>query len=445
MPSKLDVSQGILLFTTWIQNGIGISPGLLGQKENSRLDCMRVCDTACLKSWSCLRQDMHMNEWTNCLELGWRISGNASQSLLLVEALSWKREFRKAIFLGENLNGNFTCRRWRTTQATRATHHKQPQAPRMDQVRIGGVKGCVATPYGGFRRRLPSRVVPKAPSLRTSVLERSRRHGDAPVDDRGLQGSLSSSRLSTARGGRCWTQGIEETPRHSDAPAHLWLAARASPTGRAEWVPTKCEWSNSAGLSPGFLSTPTSATIAGNMWSWQEALICVFFVSGQGLTIVCAGLLGQGLVQDLEAFRRVLQDICDGNLCEWCPATLVHMGRAIDDMRHFFFFLTELLRFQNLYSRNSYTNALSRLSSLFVLCSCPWELLCIQRVRYLIFFLGVGRTLPLPISLQLQLSLPFVLRNRRMLHMSLGLTETERYGQHPISVQVKGKAHPTCN
>ena len=61
------------------------------------------------------------------------------------------------------------------------------------------------------------------------------------------------------------------------------------------------------------------------------------------------------------------------------------------------------------------------------------------------FFLGVGRTLPLPISLQLQLSLPFVLRNRRMLHMSLGLTEPERYGQNPISGQVKGKAHPTCN
>ena len=61
------------------------------------------------------------------------------------------------------------------------------------------------------------------------------------------------------------------------------------------------------------------------------------------------------------------------------------------------------------------------------------------------FFLGVGRTLPLPISLQLQLSLPFVLRNRRMLHMSLGLTEPERYGQNPISAQVKGKAHPTCN
>ena len=153
-----------------------------------------------------------MNEWTNCLALGLRISGNASRSLLLVEALSWKREFRKAIFVGENLNGNFTCRRWRTTQATRA-------------------------------------------------------------------------------------------------------------------------------------------------WSWQ---------------------LGQGLVQDLEAFRRVLQDIGDGNLCGWCPATLIHMGLAIDDMRHFFTWITS---FSNLYFRNSYMNALSRLSSLFVLCSCPWELLCIQRVR----------------------------------------------------------------
>ena len=33
------------------------------QKTNSRLDCMRVCDTACLKTWNCLRQDMH--QWMN--------------------------------------------------------------------------------------------------------------------------------------------------------------------------------------------------------------------------------------------------------------------------------------------------------------------------------------------------------------------------------------------
>ena len=67
----------------------------------------------------------------------------------------------------------------------------------------GRVTGCVATPYGGFGRGLPSRVVPKGRGLRTSALEKSTRDGDAPVDDRGLEGCLSGSQLSTARGGRC--------------------------------------------------------------------------------------------------------------------------------------------------------------------------------------------------------------------------------------------------
>ena len=61
MPSKLGI-RCIPRYTTlrnvnteWNRN----ITGLLGQKASSRLDCMRVCDTACLKTWSCLRQDMH--------------------------------------------------------------------------------------------------------------------------------------------------------------------------------------------------------------------------------------------------------------------------------------------------------------------------------------------------------------------------------------------------
>ena len=38
---------------------------------------------------------------------------------------------------------------------------------------------------------------------------------------------------------------------------------------------------------------------------------CFFY--GQGRTIVCAGLLWQGFVQDLHAFRGVPQDSCEGN------------------------------------------------------------------------------------------------------------------------------------
>ena len=34
------------------------SSGLLDQKTSSRLDCICVCDTACVKTWNCLRQDM---------------------------------------------------------------------------------------------------------------------------------------------------------------------------------------------------------------------------------------------------------------------------------------------------------------------------------------------------------------------------------------------------
>ena len=120
------------------------------------------------------------------------------------------------------------------------------------------------------------------------------------------------------------------------------------------------------------------------------------FLCGQGVAIVCAGLLGQGRVQDLEAFRRVLEDICDGNLCKWCPATLIHMGLAIDDMRHRF---------------NCRLNSFSK----FVLISeiLAWmrcrdchHFLCGARVLQRLFvsseiglFLRVGRTFPLAVSL----------------------------------------------
>ena len=87
-------------------------------------------------------------------------------------------------------------------------------------------------------------------------------------------------------------------------------------------------------------------------------------------------------------------------------------------------------------------NALSRLSSLFVRCSCPSAPLCKQRDRPFSSRrphvssggLALGPTLA-----------SFCPSKQKDASHELGLTEPERYQQKPISAQIKGTAHPTCN
>ena len=89
------------------------SSGLLDQKTSSRLDCICVCDTACVKTWNDVRilfrtRPAHLRE---CF----------SELLFCGSSVLKTRILKEATFLGEKFRTEiFTWRRWRTTQATKA-------------------------------------------------------------------------------------------------------------------------------------------------------------------------------------------------------------------------------------------------------------------------------------------------------------------------------------
>ena len=139
------------------------------------------------------------------------------------------------------------------------------------------------------------------------------------------------------------------------------------------------------------------------------------------LTRTCPGLPCPRTSPAGQLFRK-------GRLCKRCSATSIHMGLAIiDDMRQFF----SCILCQISVLRNSDVNVMSATTIVLpYLRSCPSRPACTQGAIGLLFC--VRSTLAFPLLLKLGFPSSLVLRNKRMQHVSLGLTDPGRYGQNLV-------------